>query len=171
MKNIIISVFFLAFSTLVNAQEEVINQDVITVYYLVRHAEKDRTNPKDKNPNLTTEGKIRAEKWKHILSNVSFDLVYATNYVRTQQTAMPMAEHHNVSIIIYEANNLVNPDFLEATKGKKVFIVGHSNSVPATVNKLIGQNKYQNIDDSENGSLFIVTKIGNSVSEQLLIIN
>lgn len=143
----------------------------ITTYYLVRHAEKDRTNPQDKNPNLNSEGLMRAENWKTILSNISFDLVYTTNFNRTQQTALPLANHHKLQPQIYDAKNFIKQDFLETTQGKNVFIVGHSNTTPEIVNTLIGQNKYKEIDDSENGSLFIVTINGETVSEQLLIIN
>lgn len=172
MKPIFLTLLFaMTFSAFLNAQDIEKNQDDITVYYLVRHAEKDRTNPKDKNPNLTIEGQHRAEKWKNILSHVPIDLVYTTNYSRTQQTALPMAKHHGISMEIYEAHNLINSSFLEATKGSKVFIVGHSNNIPEIVNALIGNKKYQDIDDKENGSLFIVTISGEIVSEQLLIIN
>lgn len=172
MTRIILVLFFTTtISSLVNAQNTKNSKDDVTVYYLVRHAEKDRTNPQDKNPNLTTDGVNRAKNWKDILSNISFDMVYATNYNRTKQTALPVAESNNLSTVIYEGNNLVDNNFFKVTKGKKVFIVGHSNTVPEIVNKLIGQKKYSEINDSENGSLFIVTKRGEIISEQLLIIN
>ena len=29
-------------------------------FFLIRHAEKDRTNPENKNPNLNEKGKVRA---------------------------------------------------------------------------------------------------------------
>ena len=34
-----------------------------SVYYFIRHAEKDRSNPEDKNPDLNQQGKIRALNW------------------------------------------------------------------------------------------------------------
>ena len=40
--------------------------DKTTTYYLIRHAEKDRTNNTNINPNLNSDGLLRAEKWaKH----------------------------------------------------------------------------------------------------------
>lgn len=172
MKSIFLTLLFaLTFSAFLNAQDLEKNHDKITVYYLVRHAEKDRTNPENKNPVLTTEGLNRAENWKTVLSNISFDLVFTTDYHRTQQTALPLANHNKLKPKKYEANNLVNNTFLEETRGKNIFVVGHSDNIPKIVNALIGQNKYQEIDDSENGSLFIVTIYGSHVSEQLLIIN
>lgn len=172
MKSIWLLVFILNLGCQSTQPEKVEDKtNPITTYYLVRHAEKERSNPDDKNPNLTTEGLNRAENWKQILSNLVFDSVFTTNYNRTQQTILPLANYNKLTPKFYDAENLITQDFLEATKGKTIFIVGHSNTIPEMVNKLIGENKYQEINDAENGSLFIVTIIGSEVSEQLLIIN
>ena len=142
-----------------------------TTYYLVRHAEKDSSDSTNKNPELTEAGYQRAKNWNTILNHVDFDLIYTTNYNRTIQTTQFVAERANVTPIIYEAHNLITDEFLQRTKGKTVFIVGHSNTIPKIVNQLIGEAKYQDISDSENGSLFIVTKFNNTITVQLLIIN
>lgn len=142
-----------------------------TTYYLVRHAEKDRSDSKNKNPELTEAGHKRAKNWNTILNHVDFDLVYTTNYNRTIQTAQFVAEKSDIAPTIYDAQNLVTNEFLQLTNGKTIFIVGHSNTIPKIVNQLIGENKYQDISDNENGSLFIVTKFNNTVTDQLLIIN
>lgn len=163
---------FITFSNYTIAQKnQNISNEKITTYYLVRHAEKDRSNPEDNNPNLTTEGLQRAERWNTVLSNITFDAVYTTNFNRTQQTVASIAEKNNLKPIIYEARELVNDSFISATNGKTVFIVGHSNTIPQIVNTLIGTKKYNDINDNENGSLFIITLIGNQVTDQLLIIN
>ncbi|TPV32324.1 hypothetical protein FJ651_12210 [Paucihalobacter ruber] len=147
------------------------NQPKPTTYYLVRHAEKDRSNPENKNPDLTEAGFQRAKKWNAILNHVDFDLVYTTNYNRTIQTAQFVAERTNITPTIYDAHNLVKDEFLQLTQGKTVFITGHSNTIPQIVNQLIGENKYPEILDSENGCLFIVTIVGNKVTDQLLVVN
>ena len=38
----------------------------ITTYYLIRHAEKERTDPSNRDPHLTLEGKTRRELAKYI---------------------------------------------------------------------------------------------------------
>ena len=88
MKAYLFSLFLMiTFSSNIVAQEHHdSSNERITTYYLVRHAEKDRSNPEDKNPNLTAEGLQRAERWNTVLSNIRFDAVYTTNYNRTQQT-------------------------------------------------------------------------------------
>jgi phosphohistidine phosphatase SixA len=142
-----------------------------TTYYLVRHAEKDRSDSENKNPDLTDAGLQRAKNWNTILNHVNFDLVYTTNYKRTMQTAQFVAERSHITPTIYDAHNLITGEFLQLTEGKTVFIVGHSNTIPQIVNQLIGENKFQDISDSENGSLFVVTKFNNTITDQLLIIN
>ena len=56
----------------------------VTTYYFIRHAEKLRIDKTDKNPNLNYNGYKRAEAWKDVFSNISFDAVYSTDYNRTK---------------------------------------------------------------------------------------
>ena len=55
--------------------------------------------------------------------------------------------------------------------GNNVLIIGHSNSTPAFVNQLIGQEKYGQMDDYDNGSLFIVQIVGEEVTDTRLHFN
>ena len=41
-----------------------------TTYYLIRHAEKDRTDSLNRNPNLTEQGLERAKKWANYFKNI-----------------------------------------------------------------------------------------------------
>jgi broad specificity phosphatase PhoE len=150
---------------------EVSSEIVTTTYYFIRHAEKDRTDPSDKNPHLTDVGNVRAEKWSSILGEVKFDAVYSTDYNRTKETAQPTASKNNLELSIYDPNAIDAPTFMEATKGQTVLIVGHSNTTPAFVNKILGNKKYEDIDDSNNGNLYIVTVTGDTISDQVLVIN
>lgn len=127
-----------------------------TVYYLIRHAEKNRSvNHED--PELTNKGLERANNWATIFKDVKFDYIYSTTYKRTMQTSTPTANSKKIEILNYDANQLNDKDFQEKTKGKTVLVVGHSNTTPAFVNAIIGENKYQDINDKDNGKLFIVT--------------
>ena len=143
-----------------------------TTYYLIRHAEKDRSDPLNKDPKLTEEGLKRAEKWKEALKEVPFDMVYSTGYNRTKETAKPIADANDLEIEIYDPNNLYDQEFQEKTVGKTVLVVGHSNTTPAFVNAILKNEKYKDLPDDENGGLFIVTVSSNqTVSSQLLYIN
>lgn len=147
-------------------------QDPVSTYYLIRHAEKDRSDSSNRNPDLNDAGKLRAEKWAEVLKDVKFDAVYSTNYNRTRQTAKPLADLNKLEISSYDANNLFDKDFKKATSGKTVMVVGHSNTTPQFANAILGEKKYEDIDDSENGALFIVqVQADGSVMSQVLYIN
>jgi broad specificity phosphatase PhoE len=139
-----------------------------TTYYLIRHAEKDRTDSLNKNPNLTKKGLQRAEKWASVFKNITFHKIYATNFKRTIQTATPTAKNNNLPIEFYNPLNLYSEDFKKATKGKTVLIVGHSNTTPFFANKIIREKKYPEIDDDNNSNLYIVT-VKNSLKSSTLL--
>lgn len=142
-----------------------------SVYYLIRHAEKDRSDETNNNPSLTNEGRERANKWAKIFDNINFDAVYSTEYNRTRETATPTAAAKELEIISYHPTKIDMDDFIKKTKGKTTLIVGHSNTTPAFANKLLNEEKFEDIDDSNNGNLYIVTITGNSKTVQLLTVN
>lgn len=155
----IISILFSLVLTAAIPSEEIqknIIQDSVTTYYLIRHAEKDRSNEDEQDPALTEAGEKRAQKWADALKDVKFDAVYSTNYKRTMQTATPLAKQNDLEIQQYDPNEAYNEDFKNKTTGKTVMIVGHSNTTPAFTNKILGKEKYEQLDDAENGALFIV---------------
>jgi len=131
--------------------------DETTTYYLIRHAEKERTNDANRNPDLNEKGLKRAEKWANYFKDIHLNAIYSTEYNRTQQTAKPTAESKNLEIISYNPRNMYDSIFKADTKGKTVLVVGHSNTTPAFVNKILGEKKYEDIDDNDNASLYIVT--------------
>jgi len=137
-----------------------------TVYYLIRHAEKDRSTS-DKDPGLTKKGLKRAKNWAEIFKDKEIDLVFSTEYKRTQQTAAPIASAKNLEILSYDPRNLYDDDFKAQTKGKSAVIVGHSNTTPAFVNTILGNQKYDKIDDLDNGKLFIVSIVNDSISVKI----
>ncbi|MFC7357574.1 SixA phosphatase family protein [Jejudonia soesokkakensis] len=143
------------FSSEKNKTEDAL-QDATSTYYLIRHAEKDRTNPSNSDPSLTEEGKQRADRWATYFKDKELDAVYATNYNRTQETAKPTAAMIGVAVSSYDPRTLYNETFRKATDGKNVLIVGHSNTTPQFVNAILGNSKYQDMSDTENGLVYIV---------------
>lgn len=139
-----------------DAMKEDLQEKEVTTYYLIRHAEKDRSVAGERDPELNVDGKQRAQKWVEVLKEVKFDAIYSTDYKRTMQTAKPLAENNKLVILSYDPRNLYSEEFKKATTGKTVMIVGHSNTTPHFVNAILAEKKYQDIDDSENGALFIV---------------
>lgn len=154
---LIILISFLSFGDTSNLVSEPPVQEEVTQYYFIRHAEKDGSNPQDRNPQLSKVGVERAAKWAEVFKEVEFDLIFSSNYNRTMTTARAVADTQNKNVEIYDPRQLNDPDFQEKTRGKTVLVVGHSNTNPAFVNMLLGENKYKDLDENNYGSLFIVT--------------
>ena len=145
--------------------------DKTTTYYLIRHAEKDRTNTTNKNPNLNSDGVIRSEKWAKNFENIKLDGVYSTDYNRTQQTAAPTAKSKGLIVQSYNPSKMYDSIFKKNTKGKTVLVVGHSNTTPVFANTILGQKKYKNMADNDNASLYIVTVVNDKKSSEIKKVN
>ena len=125
-----------------------------TSVYLIRHAEKDRTNKEERNPHLNDKGIERTFKWKSFFKNIKFDKFYSTNYHRTIETIQPISNGED--IVIYSPSNIDYNDFLKLNKGKVVLVVGHSNTIPTFANNLLGSRVYNNIEDDNNSNLYVI---------------
>lgn len=145
--------------------------NIVSTYYLIRHAEKDRSDILNENPHLLDIGKERAKRWSEVFKNIRFDVVYATDYNRTIETAKPTALNNNLKVTLYDPKTIDINTFLKDTEGKIVLIVGHSNSTPNFVNAILGLKKYQNINDANNANLYIITVMGDTITDVLLKIN
>ena len=161
MKKIILICTFLFISSPCYSQEE-------TTYYLIRHAEKLRVDTTDQNPKLNHQGVKRADAWKEVFTNVNFDAVYSTDYNRTKLTAKPTADSKNLPLLLYNPSDMYSDAFKNNTKGKTVLVVGHSNTTNVFANKVLGVEKYDEINDSNNSNLYIVTVIDGKPSAILL---
>ena len=151
-----------------NSQE---TEQELTKYYFIRHAEKDRTDSNNKDPELTEIGLARADYWRDVLGNVEFDMVYSTNYKRTIQTAKPTADKNNLELLLYNPRDMYNEEFKKQTFGKNVLVVGHSNTTAKFANKVIGEETYPKIEDSNNSNLYIVTLAGDKIRHVLFKID
>lgn len=122
--------------------------------FFVRHAEK--VQDQGSNPHLTERGQDRVRKLVLFLESVSFDGVYSTPYLRTQETAGPIAKQQQTELTTVEVNNFAKLLEELATKSGNFLIAGHSNTIPEWIAALGCQS--QPIDESDYSSLFLVTK-------------
>lgn len=143
-------------------------KETISTYYLIRHTEKVTTDKSNRDPELNSIGKEHALHWAETLKTVAFDAIYSTDYIRTQNTAAPIAQQQGLPILPYNPRILFNAEFQRATKGKTVLIVGHSNSTPAFVNAMLGKKKFTALSEDDYNSLFIVSKQGEHSNPILL---
>ncbi|HUH29310.1 phosphoglycerate mutase family protein [Gelidibacter sp.] len=169
MERFLLTICITLFSVSTFAQEDTISET--TTYYFIRHAEKDRSNPSEKDASLTIEGHQRAQNWSLIFQHIPFDAVYSTNFNRTIETGQPTASNNRLEIITYNVSDGYDEAFKKATTGKTVLVVGHSNTIPDFVNAVIGHEKYNDIEDTNNGNLYIVTISNGITSDLVLTIN
>ena len=157
MKNFVILFCLLAFLS-IEAQTD--NNADCTKVYLIRHAEKDRTDKTNSNPHLNSLGEERSLRWKTFFKNIEFDEFYSTNYHRTIETIKPISNGRE--IVIYNPSTINYKDFILKNKGKTILVVGHSNTIPKFANNLINEKIYQNISDSNNSNLYVINICENS---------
>jgi 2,3-bisphosphoglycerate-dependent phosphoglycerate mutase len=151
IRSVFLYVFF-AFQTPGFAQEN------ITTFILIRHAEKGDDGTKD--PDLTIVGKQRSIRLKEMLKDQTINAIYSTRFKRTQNTVTPIAELKKLAILDYEAFKTGDLDtILSQYKGGTIVICGHSNSIPWTINYLIGKDQYRDFEDNDYENLVMVSVV------------
>lgn len=140
----------------------------ITTIYIVRHAEKDVSDPRNQDPELSVEGKERAGALASKLKEIKLDAVFATKYKRTSQTAYNSAKKSNVEIQTYDAQDFRGIAELVITKhiGHKVLIVGHSNTVLELIETFGVRRPLASLSD-EDYDFFFVLKINSGGKAEL----
>lgn len=140
----------------------------ISTYYLIRHAEKEMEDSENEDPYLSDKGTDRALLYERIFMNITFDQIYSTNTKRTLQTVTPIGMDNNTEVRIYDSKDLVNDDFLKETLGKNVLIVGHSNTIPKIANELIKDEYFQEMEDKDYGSVYVITLAGTGKKAEII---
>jgi 2,3-bisphosphoglycerate-dependent phosphoglycerate mutase len=131
-----------------------------STFYVVRHAEKVDNST---NPPLSEDGKERAKDLRRKLVNKNISLIYSTNYLRTKNTAKPLADAMAIPIKTYAASPAdsmaVFIEKLKKIKGRNVLIVGHSNTTKYVVNGLFEKDTLRNdIADNDFDNLYIIER-------------
>jgi broad specificity phosphatase PhoE len=133
-----------------------------TTIVVIRHAEKDISTG-EADPPLSEAGKARAALLARMFGNGRalghLDAIYVSTALRARLTAAPLAASLGIGSIA------VPPDdprglarrVLRENGGGRVLIVGHTDTVPAIVSALSGNDKIPEISGDEYGTLYIVT--------------
>ena len=127
---------------------------------LLRHAEKDKAEEEySQDPNLSAEGKARAEKLVSVIGVYNPDAIFSTAFKRTRTTVAPLASRGSWRMMAqyYDHRNLKQiADLVMQGKFRRVVIVGHNTTTPALANLLIGQEKYKPLAESEYDKIWII---------------
>lgn len=102
-----------------------------TVYYIVRHTERDP----GENPPINAEGQARARRLAEVLGNAGFDEIVVTSFLRNRQSAEPIAAETGVPVTVAPIAMRTWPEFgaevaawqrAREAPGSTVLMIGHS---------------------------------------------
>ncbi|OEK04638.1 phosphoglycerate mutase family protein [Roseivirga misakiensis] len=156
------------FSLLLVCSAQLVAQNEVTTFILIRHAEKSNDDPRD--PNLSEEGVKRAQALKEMLREADIAALYSSPYKRTKSTVQPIAEAKGLTINTYDPRSAAFlEDIMKEHRGKTIVISGHSNTTPNVVNALIGKDQFKQLSESDYSKIFIVsvTEIGKGTATVL----
>jgi broad specificity phosphatase PhoE len=154
-------IFFL-FATLISIN--VLAQKTSKIW-IVRHAEKQTIDPKNANPALNSEGEKRAEDLAKYLEKENINYIFSTDYLRTKQTATPIAKQKSLEIETYNAKNhtALVQKIKSFPQGKNSLIVGHSNTVLEILELLGGVAPVKSLKDDDYDFIFKLSIKGDKV--------
>ncbi|MBI2380673.1 MAG: histidine phosphatase family protein [Gammaproteobacteria bacterium] len=123
--------------------------------HVLRHAEKDLSNPADKNPPLSPAGQARAQKLADAFRGVRVDAIYTTDFRRTRATVAPLASQARLAPAIYDPRDpkVFAGKLRHEHCGQTVVVAGHSNTVPALLTAL-GAGPRPEIPESRYGDRY-----------------
>lgn len=138
-----------------------------TVIYIVRHAEKNTTDPKDNNPNLNSEGRRRAKALNHYLKKAKIAAAFSTDFKRTMQTVEPVAFRNGITAKTYDSKKpedlvrLISSEYI----GKNVLVAGHSNTILELAKAFGTHPPLEKLNDDDYDLILIITLHAEGESE------
>lgn len=164
---LLFSAFFI-FVTLLPSCGEKINSEEVLIY-LVRHAEKDLSDPANPDPLLTDIGVERAQTLKTKLKDVEFDAIYSTDYQRTINTVKPICEERGLEMASYASHNWQQMiDEMVVKKGRNFLICGHSDNLLPMIDYLGLPRPIPEIGHDEYDKLFKIRLSNDSSGIEML---
>ncbi len=124
--------------------------------FIVRHAERAATSGRvPPDTGLSEAGRARALSLARALQDAKITAIYTSEYKRTKDTALPLAESLGIRPEVIPADDLRSLlARLKASQGN-VLIVGHSNTLPQIINAL-GVKARVTVAESDYDNLFLV---------------
>ena len=132
---VLLSLLFISFSNDSIAQT---NEEIFTIY-LIRHSEKKVSAHNEFDPPLTACGIKRSEYLSSFFEDVDIQNIYSTNYMRTKNTATPIASTKKVDIQYYDSSDLKTLSERIMDLKKNSLVIGHSNTTPVLAGLLVDE--------------------------------
>lgn len=131
------------------------------VYYLVRHAEK--TTEKN-DPGLTEAGHKRAQDLAARLADVPLTKIYSSDYIRTRDTAAPVAKAKGLAVEIYDPSALEDFAASLLAQNGHILVTGHSNTTPPLSAFMGGEAGTPIVEATEYNRFYVLTRKGETVT-------
>jgi len=132
-----------------------------TTVVVVRHAEKELGSIDD--PPLSQVGEQRAEVLARMFGSREgagrIAAVFASDTRRAQRTAEPLAARLGIAVKTIPAADVEGllQEIRTNYRGRNVFVVGHSNTVPEIVRRLSRDPSVPPMLESDYGTMYVVT--------------
>jgi len=132
-----------------------------TVVIVIRHAEKESVSVPD--PPLSAAGQARAALLMRMFGETKgagrLDAIYISSALRNRMTAAPLAARLGIVPIVAPTDDPkgLAHRIVRENSGKRVMLIGHTNTVPDIVAALSGRKDIPQIDEGEYGTMYIVT--------------
>ncbi|MBD0370928.1 MAG: histidine phosphatase family protein [Pyrinomonadaceae bacterium] len=131
-----------------------------TTILLVRHAEK--ASDAEDSP-LTDEGVRRSQALVRVVEDAGVSAIYSSQFKRNRDTAKPLSDRLGVAVTEMPVNlqnsgdygRVLAKDILDKHAGQTVVVIGHANTIAATIEGLTGRSA--SLGDIQYSDLFIVT--------------
>ena len=135
-------------------------QQSSTTVLIVRHAEK--ASDAEDSP-LTEAGVRRTQALVRVAEDAGVSAIYSSQFKRNRDTAKPLSDRLGLSVTERPVDlqspgdygRVLAKDILEKHAGNTVVVIGHGNTIAATIEGLTG--RAAPVGDIQYGDLFIVT--------------
>jgi broad specificity phosphatase PhoE len=132
-----------------------------TTIIFFRHAE--QTSHDEADPPLSEAGQKRVAELTRQLVDADvvagIDAIYSTPYIRSLETARPLADQLDLPINSYAADDTeeILDTILKNHKGKIILVIGHSNTIPVLIANLGASKKVPAIAQYEFDNIYIIS--------------
>jgi broad specificity phosphatase PhoE len=127
-----------------------------TTVILIRHGEREEPRPTNNDPHLSPAGQLRARTLVRVLGQAKISAIYTSEFIRTNEMAQPLATRLGLSPIKLAQLLDIKDSILSNQAGKRVLVIGHSDTVPELI-KLLGGGGSHEIADPQFDNMFFVT--------------
>jgi broad specificity phosphatase PhoE len=132
-----------------------------TTIIFFRHAE--QTSHDEADPPLSEAGQRRVAELTRQLVDADvvagIDAIYSTPYIRSLETARPIADQLDLPINSYAADDTeeILNTILKNHKGKIILVIGHGNTLPVLIANLGASKKVPAIAQNEFDNIYIIS--------------